>query len=85
MGIDGKFHKKELPVQAQQSPVFTITSLDYDKDGQMDLLLCGNTNKARLRLGKSDANYGILLKETAKGGFEYIPQWQSGFKLWGDA
>jgi len=84
MGTDGKFHKKELPVQAQQSPVFTITPFDYDKDGQMDLLLCGNTNKARLRLGKSDANYGILLKGNGKGGFEYIPQWQSGFKLWGD-
>lgn len=84
MGADGKFHKKPLPIQVQQSPVFTITAFDYDKDGKMDMLLCGNTNKARLRLGKSDANYGVLLKGNGNGSFEYIPQWKSGFKLWDD-
>lgn len=83
-GADGKFHIKALPIQVQQSPVFTITILDYDKDGKQDLLFCGNINRARLRFGKSDANYGILLKGDGKGNFEYIPQWKSGFKLWGD-
>ncbi|MEJ7679177.1 MAG: FG-GAP-like repeat-containing protein [Segetibacter sp.] len=84
MGKDGKFHEKMLPLQAQYSPVFTITSLDYDQDGSKDLLLCGNINCARLRFGKSDANYGTLLKGDGKGGFSYIPQKQSGFHLWGD-
>ncbi|MGN6618666.1 MAG: VCBS repeat-containing protein [Ilyomonas sp.] len=83
-GNDGKFHEKKLPVEAQFSPVFTITSLDFDKDGNKDLLLCGNINYARLRFGKSDANYGILLKGDGKGGFSYINQQQSGFKLRGD-
>lgn len=83
-GADGKLHVKTLPVQAQQSPVFTITILDYNKDGKPDMLLCGNINRARLRFGKSDANYGILLQGDGKGNFEYIPQWKSGFKLWGD-
>jgi hypothetical protein len=83
-GSDGKFHQKELPLQAQLSPVFTITPLDYDKDGNLDLLLCGNINQARLQFGKSDANYGILLKGDGKGGFQYISQLQSGFKLRGD-
>jgi hypothetical protein len=84
MGADGKFHKKELPLQAQFSPVFTITSLDYDKDENPDLLLCGNINQARLQFGKSDANYGMLLKGDGKGNFEYISQMQSGFKITGD-
>lgn len=84
MGEDGKFHEKMLPLQAQYSPVFTITSLDYDHDGRKDLLLCGNINRARLRFGKSDANYGTLLKGDGKGGFSYIPQKQSGFHLVGD-
>lgn len=83
-GADGKFHEKALPLQAQYSPVFTITTVDYDKDGNADLLLCGNCNQARLRFGKSDANYGILLKGDGKGNFSYIPQQQSGFHLWGD-
>ncbi|MFT3705073.1 MAG: VCBS repeat-containing protein [Agriterribacter sp.] len=84
MGADGKFHTKTLPIQAQQSPVFDITVLDYDKDGKKDLLLCGNINKARLRFGKSDANYGVLLKGDGNGNFEYIPQSRSGFNIWGD-
>ncbi len=84
MGANGKFVQKPLPIEAQESPVFTITPLDYNKDGIEDLLLCGNINKARLRFGKYDANYGVLLKGNGKGGFEYVPQWQSGFNLWGD-
>ncbi|MEO7583883.1 MAG: VCBS repeat-containing protein [Ferruginibacter sp.] len=84
MGADGKFQKKALPIQAQFSPVFAITVLDYDKDGKSDLLLCGNINHARLRFGKSDANYGILLKGDGQGNFNYINQRQSGFHIWGD-
>jgi len=78
------FKVEELPLQAQFSPVFTITELDYDKDGKSDLLLCGNINHARLRFGKSDANYGVLMKGDGKGNFSYISQQQSGFHIWGD-
>jgi hypothetical protein len=81
---EGKFKEKALPLQAQYAPVYTITPLDYDGDGHKDLLLCGNVNQARIRLGKSDANFGILLKGDGQGGFSYIPQLESGFKLRGD-
>ncbi|MCC7523516.1 MAG: RNA-binding protein, partial [Chitinophagaceae bacterium] len=84
MSSDGKFREKLLPLHAQASPVFTIDTLDFDKDGQKDLLLCGNINQARLRFGKYDANYGVLLKGDGKGNFAYVPQWQSGLRLWGD-
>lgn len=83
-GADGKFHKKSLPIQAQFSPVFTINTIDYDKDGKLDLILCGNINQARIRFGNYDANYGILLKGDGKGHFNYISQQQSGFQIWGD-
>ncbi len=83
-GADGKFHEKSLPLQAQFSPVFTINVIDYDKDGKQDLLLCRNINQARLRFGKCDANYGMLLKGDGKGNFSYINQQQSGFNIWGD-
>lgn len=81
---DGKFVEKSLPVEVQYAPVFTITSLDYNGDGNKDLLMCGNINHARIRFGKYDANYGLLLKGDGKGGFAAIPQHQSGFKLKGD-
>jgi hypothetical protein len=80
----GKFHVKQLPVQAQYAPVYTLTILDYNNDGNDDLLLCGNINQARLRFGKYDANYGTLLKGNGNGSFEYISQQQSGFSLRGD-
>ena len=83
-GSDGKFHLQNLPVQAQFSPVFTITPFDYDNDGNEDILLCGNINHARLRFGNYDANYGMLLKGDGKGHFTYIDQSLSGFNLEGD-
>jgi enediyne biosynthesis protein E4 len=80
----GKYHEAPLPLQAQYAPVYTITALDYDNDGHPDLLLCGNMNGARIRFGKYDANYGVLLHGNGKGAFSYVDQRQSGFNLWGD-
>lgn len=84
MGPQGKFILKELPIETQYAPVYTITTLDYNDDGHKDLLLCGNINQARIRFGKYDANYGLLLEGDGKGNFKAIPQYLSGFKLKGD-
>lgn len=83
-GANGKFVEKQLPPEVQLSPVFAIEAVDYDKDGNNDLLICGNMNHARLRFGKYDANYGILLHNDGKGNFSYVNQLQSGFRLQGD-
>jgi hypothetical protein len=79
-----KFRSLNLPIQAQFAPVYTITALDYDKDGKKDLLLCGNISKSKLKFGKSDANPGILLKGNDRGAFDYVPQSKSGFNIRGD-
>jgi hypothetical protein len=79
-----KLHPVNLPLQAQLAPVYTITSFDYDHDGAEDLLLCGNMNHARIRFGKYDANFGVLLRGDGKGHYQYISQQQSGFKITGD-
>ncbi|NBA88767.1 RNA-binding protein [Emticicia sp. CRIBPO] len=83
-GTNGKFAEVNLPAEAQFSPVFTITSLDYNKDGKKDLLLCGNIDRARLKFGKYDANFGLLLKGDGKGTFTAIPKLESGFSIEGD-
>jgi hypothetical protein len=83
-GEGAKFKWSPLPPEAQYAPVYTVTVLDYDQDGQKDLLLCGNNTHAKLRLGRFDANYGVLLKGNGRGGFEYIDQKTSGFALKGD-
>ena len=79
-----KFEEKALPIEVQFAPIYTIIVTDYDKDGKKDLVMCGNLNKARLKFGKYDANYGLLLKGDGKGQFISIPQRQSGFNLQGD-
>ncbi|WP_046573555.1 VCBS repeat-containing protein [Spirosoma radiotolerans] len=80
----GKLVEKPLPLSVQESPVFTLTTLDFDQDGHKDLLLCGNTAQTRLRFGRADANAGLLLRGDGRGGFSAVPQQQAGFRLSGD-
>jgi enediyne biosynthesis protein E4 len=80
----GKFTFRELPVQAQLSPVYAIQSLDINGDGHLDILLGGNLEKTRVVTGKYDANYGTALLGDGKGNFRYLPQPQSGMNIRGD-
>ncbi|GGZ36348.1 hypothetical protein GCM10007049_32140 [Echinicola pacifica] len=80
----GKFTPAKLPIEVQSSPIAAIYGQDFDLDGHMDLLMAGNMSKARLRFGKSDANYGLLLLGDGKGGFTSSPQTLSGLNLKGD-
>lgn len=79
---DDKFIEKQLPIQAQFAPIFTINCLDFNNDGNKDILLCGNINQSRIRLGKYDANHGVLLAGNGKGSFKYVTE--SGLDLKGD-
>jgi hypothetical protein len=81
---NGKFEIRKLPVQAQFSPVYAITSLDANKDGNQDILLAGNFEKTRVTIGKFDANHGMLFLGDGKGNFKYVPQTESGFSVKGD-
>lgn len=73
-----------LPAEAQYAPIYAISFLDYDRDGNTDVLLCGNNSHAKLRLGKLDSSYGTLLQGDGAGTFRYIPQTRSGLNLKGD-
>ncbi len=80
----GELILHELPIQAQNAPVYAILSQDFNKDGKKDILLMGNNSKFRLRIGKVDANTGLMLLN--KGNFQFAslsPQ-QSGVYVRGD-
>lgn len=79
-----KFEIRELPVQAQYSPVYAIAVADIDGDGDKDIILGGNETMTRVRIGKSDANEGILFLNDGKGNFTYDDQRRSGLNLKGD-
>jgi hypothetical protein len=72
-----------LPVQADYSPIHAIWTDDFDHDGNMDIFLGGNIEHTRIKIGKVDANYGILLKGNGKGDFEYVNQQKAGLNIKG--
>ncbi|MBO0936951.1 VCBS repeat-containing protein [Fibrella sp. HMF5335] len=65
-----KFVAHPLPVEAQFAPVFALEPVDFDHDGDLDLLLGGNITQARVRVGRSDASY-IPLLENQRGHFRF--------------
>lgn len=80
---NGIFKAKKIPLQANFFPVYAITTGDFNRDGKQDILLAGNTDHARIKIGKIDAGYGTLLKGDGKGNFEYMPQLKSGLSVGG--
>jgi hypothetical protein len=80
---NGVFEAKRLPLPANFFPVFAITTGDFDHDGKQDMILAGNTDYARIKIGKIDAGYGVFLKGDGKGNFEYVPQLKSGLSVRG--
>ena len=52
--------------------------------GARKVLLFGNDDYMRLKIGKIDANYGTLLLNKGAGEFEYVPQYKSGLSISGD-
>jgi hypothetical protein len=73
-----------LPIEAQYSPVYGITTIDANNDGKMDLLLAGNNTWTRIKFGRYAANHGQLLVNMGRGQFKYIPQFESGLNLQGN-
>ena len=79
----GTYDIANLPIEAQYSPINAIVVSDFNIDGNQDLLLFGNNNHYKLRLGKFDANYGTLFYGNGKGNFNYRTQIESGLKVKG--
>jgi hypothetical protein len=82
--VNGRFVPRSLPAEANFSPVHAILTDDFDGDGALDILLAGNVEYTRIRIGKTDANYGVLLKGSGKNAsFNYLPQLISGLSIKG--
>jgi enediyne biosynthesis protein E4 len=80
---NGRFVAHTLPLEANMSPVQAIAIGDYNRDGHQDILLGGNIDQTRIKIGKMDANYGTLLIGNSKGDFQYVPQIASGLSIKG--
>ncbi|QNF31460.1 VCBS repeat-containing protein [Adhaeribacter swui] len=82
---NGKFTIKPLPVQAQFAPVFGLSVADYNYDGNLDLLLVGNSYATEVAMGYYDAGIGTCLMGNGNGTFRPIPPQGAGLKISGDA
>jgi hypothetical protein len=80
----GKFERRELPVEAQFSPVHALAAADLDGDGDKDLILGGNETDVRVRIGKTDAMHGTVLLNDGKGTFRFVTPAKSGLHILGD-
>lgn len=76
---NGKFTLKALPLEAQISPINSIQIVDYNKDGNQDILLVGNFFDNIPEVGRYDANYGIILAGKGKGKYDVQASKQTGF------
>ncbi len=79
-----KFEQKNLPTEVQFAPIYAITAMDVDKDGDSDVVMGGNESNVRVRIGKSDANRGLILLNDGKGNFSTLPQGRAGLNVEGD-
>lgn len=75
----GEFSMKPLPVEAQLAPLYGILPLDINSDGNIDLLISGNTYSNHYEYGSIDALDGQLLIGNGDGSFKTMPVEKSGF------
>ncbi|MDN5204329.1 VCBS repeat-containing protein [Fulvivirgaceae bacterium BMA10] len=78
------FVMKELPIEAQLAPVFAIQVDDINHDGNLDIIMAGNTSTSENTYGWHDASLGTCLLGDGNNNFIAVPALQSGIFLNGD-
>jgi enediyne biosynthesis protein E4 len=82
---DGRFSIRPLPVPAQIAPAFGMLVGDHDGDGNLDLMMVGNSFAAEPQTGRYTASTGTVLLGNGTGDFRYLNGSRSGFFVDGDA
>jgi len=80
---NGNFIIQELPVAVQLSSVNAIRCMDFNQDGNIDLVLGGNNYGFQPQFGRLDASFGHVLINNGKGAFAIMDPQQSGLQLEG--
>ena len=82
---NGKFIISKLSNEAQKSSVNAIIVRDYNKDGNLDLVIAGNLYASEVETVRNDASIGLYLEGNGKGDFNPIPYVKSGLMIPNDA
>lgn len=80
----GSFEIRHLPAAVQFSTANTFVTEDFNKDGNMDVLVGGNFFRSNIQMGRYDASYGHVLLGDGNGNFKAMPGSKSGFSVRGE-
>lgn len=80
---NGEFAVKALPTSVQFSTVNAGLVRDFDRDGNLDVLLAGNFYEINIQMGRYDASYGQLLRGNGDGTFISLSLAESGLRMVG--
>ena len=69
---DGTFEMRELPMEAQLSPINDMVIWDFDKDGNLDIVLGGNAYNTEVETPSYDAGKGLFMLGNGDGTFKTI-------------
>ena len=80
----GRFEAKALPLRAQFAPIYGIALEDFDRDGNIDILLGGNFYRSKPEVGIYDATYGVFLRGDGQMNFDFTPAGHTGLMVKGE-
>lgn len=75
---NGNYEIHQLPIAVQASSINSFLPLDYNHDGNMDVVCGGNLFMSEVETPRNDACFGWLLKGDGNGQFEEVPFSKSG-------
>ena len=81
---NGQFKISALPKETQFSPIYGLTTGDFNQDGNPDIIMGGNFTASRVKFGHYDAIKGICLLGDGSGGFTYLDASESGLMVGGE-
>ena len=81
---NGTFSARPLENMAQITSVNAIQVEDFDKDGNLDMVLLGNLYGAEVETPRNDAGVGLLMKGDGNGNFTAVPMHRSGLYIPGE-
>ena len=66
-----KFERIKLPKEVQFSPTMAILPYDFDKDGDLDILMGGNLFGVKPEMGRYDSTYGVYIENLGNNKFKF--------------